>query len=153
MIPQETTAFSHLYLTQSENDQYDAFFGSKKKRQERRARRKARKAARALDPKIIARKAKRKKFFKGLGDIYDDLGGATGIGTAIDAITKPKKNDDMTTGEEQDAVNYSYGLKKEEQDRESEKGMPMGVYLVGGVVFLSFVTLGVMYYKDKQQIG
>ena len=44
----------------------------------------ARRLARRSAPKRVERREKRQRFFKDVGRVYRDIGGATAIGSAID---------------------------------------------------------------------
>ena len=135
-------------------EEYDDFFGNKKKRRARRAARKAkrlqRRTVRRSTPKRIERKAKRKQFFKDVGQVYNDIGGATAIGAAIDSFTKPKLPDyaNSTTAEPTD---FSIDIGAPEVPEEEKKGIPTIVYVLGGVAVVGVIGLAVMSSNKNKQ--
>lgn len=157
MISGETQALveDHLFV-----DEYDDFFGSKKKREQRKAKRKAKRLARRLKrnspAKIQERKQKRRKFFKDVGQVYQDIGGATAIGGVIDAIVMPK--DKQTANIPSDLPSdyqFSMGSTDSEDTQEipePKKGIPTYAYIAGGVVVISIVTLLIVQGKKAKQV-
>ena len=71
MIAGETEMLWADHLGDASYDDF-LFFGNKEKREARKAARKAKRAERRADPKRIARKEKRKVFFKKLGKAYEE---------------------------------------------------------------------------------
>lgn len=157
MISGETEALVENHLL---NDDYDDFFGSKKKRAERKAKRKARRLARRLkrnsSAKIQERKQKRRKFFKDVGQVYQDIGGATAIGGVIDAIVMPK--DKQTTnvpGDLPSDYQFSVGSQDNqivEEKEEQKKGIPTFAYVIGGVVVVGIIGLLIVQSKKAKQV-
>ena len=150
MILGETESILSRHL---QDDDYDTFFGNKKKRKARRAKRKAKRVARRTvrrsAPKRIERKVKRTKLFKDIGQIYKEAGGATAIGQVIDSFTKPKPLDGYGTNTELPS-DFSVDLGAPEVPEE-KKGVPTIVYVLGGVVVVGVIGLAVMSsYKNKQ---
>jgi len=151
MITGETEQILDRHL----QDEYDDFFGNKKKRRARRAKRKAKRLARRTKrrsaPKRIERKQKQQRFFKDVGQVYRDIGGATAIGTAIDSITKPKLPTDYgaSTLPEQSDFSIDMGAPKEPEDE--KKGIPTVVYILGGVVVVGVIGLAVMSSNKNKQ--
>ena len=133
------------------DDNYDDFFGNKKKRRARRAKRKARRAARRSAPKRIARRAKSKAFFSKLGTAVQDMGGATAIGAAIDTIAQPKPTTGFggTTDAPSD---YDFSLGAPDVPEEEKKGIPTIVFVLGGVVVVGVVGLVVIKNKNNKQL-
>jgi len=136
-------------------DDYDEFFGNKKKRRARRAKRKARKLARRTKRRSelqrIERKAKRKRFFKDVGQIYHDAGGATTIGAAIDAITLPKQINDYGSTSSQDPIDFSIDMGSSKEPEKEKNGIPMVVYVLGGVVVAGVIGMVVVNSKKNKQ--
>lgn len=134
---------------------YDDFFGSKKKRRARRAKRKARRVAKKIkrrsEPKRIERKEKRSRFFKDIGQIYRDVGGATAIGATIDSITaaKPIQGYDPSLSEQ--PTDYSIDIGSPEALEKEKKSIPTVVYVLGGVVVIGVLGLLVMNTKKNKQ--
>lgn len=151
MITGETEALieNHLF-----DDEYDDFFGNKKKRQARRAARKSKRLARRLkrnsSAKVQERKQKRSKFF-------NDMGGATAIGGVIDAILMPKDRQAEPVPSDlpsdyQFSVGQSDMAIEEKNEKEQKKGIPIIVYVVGGVVVVGIIGLLVMQNKKASQV-
>ena len=111
MITGETEQILDRHL----QDEYDDFFGNKKKRRARRAKRLAKRTIRRSEPKRIERKQKQQRFLKDVGQVYRDIGGATAIGAAIDSITKPNLPTDYGTSSlpEQSDFSIDIGAPKE----------------------------------------
>lgn len=133
------------------DDNYDDFFGNKKKRRARRAKRKARRAARRSAPKRIARRAKNKVFFSKLGNAVQDMGGATAIGAAIDTITKPTPPTGFG-GATEPASDFDFSIGAAAVPEEEEKGIPTIVFVLGGVVVVGVVGLVVIKNKKIKQL-
>ncbi len=122
----------------------DNFFGSRKKRRRRKARRKKRRALRKQQPKVIARKARRKVFSEKVANVYRDIGGATAIGQAVDSLLIPKQSDTLDTPSD-----FEIRLTpQDEQAPKGSKGIPTALFVVGGLLVLSVV--GVIIYKKRQ---
>lgn len=136
------------------SEEYDDFFGNKKKRRARRAARKAkrikRRTIRRSAPKRIERRAKRKQFFKDVGQVYDDIGGATAIGATIDSLTKPKLPNDYGINTADASSDYSIGVGAPTEPEEEKKGIPTVVYVLGGVVVVGIIGLVVMNSKKNK---
>jgi hypothetical protein len=151
MITGETEQLLDDYL----QDEYDDFFGNKKKRRARRAKRKAKRVAkrtiRRSAPKRIERRQKRKRAFKDIGQIYRDIGGATAIGTAIDSFTKPRLPPDYGTSSIPDESDFSIDIGAPEVPKEDKKGIPTVVYILGGVVLVGVIGLAVMSSSKNKQ--
>ena len=151
MILGETESILSRHL---QDDDYDDFFGNKKKRKARRAKRKAKRVARRTvrrsAPKRIERKAKRTKFFKDVGQIYKEADGATAIGQAIDSFTKPKPLDAYGVSTELPS-DFSIGLGTDTETEEEKKGIPTVVYILGGVVVVGVIGLAVMSSSKNKQ--
>ncbi|EDP94668.1 hypothetical protein U8527_06900 [Kordia algicida OT-1] len=157
MISGETQALVENHFLA---DDYDEFFGSKKKRAERKAKRKARRLARRLkrnsSAKMQERKQKRRKFFKDVGQVYRDIGGATAIGGVIDAIVMPK--DKQTANIPSDLPSdYQFSVGSQaseivEEKQEQKKGIPTYAYIAGGVVVLGIVTLVILQSNKAKQV-
>ena len=147
MISGETESILSRHL---QDEDYDDFFGNKKKRQARRAKRKAKRAARRSAPKRVARIAKRKQFLKDIGEVYNDIGRATAIGRAIDSLTQPQlPNYGASTAETPSDFTIDLGAPKVPE--EEKKGIPTVVYILGGVVVVGVIGLTVMSsLKNKQ---
>jgi hypothetical protein len=141
MITGETEQILDRHL----QDEYDDFFGNKKKRRARRAKRKAKRLARRTSrrsaPKRIERKQKQQRFFKDVGQVYRGIGGATAIGAAIDYGT--------STLPEQSDFSIDMGAPKEPEDE--KKGIPTVVYVLGGVVVVGVIGLAVMSSNKNKQ--
>lgn len=160
MITGETEALIENYL--GVDNEYDDFFGSKKKRKARRAKRKARRLARRLKRNSSKngqeRSEKRGRFFKDVGDIYRNIGGATAIGGVIDAITMPKNGQAVNgqVGSEPTASDYEFSVgNSENESKETEnekKGIPTIGYVIGGVVVLGVVGLAIINYQKNKQL-
>ena len=151
MITGETEQLLERHL----QDGYDDFFGNKKKRRARRAKRKAnriaRRTVRRSQPKRIERKEKRQRFFKDLGQVYRDVGGATAIGTAIDSITTPKTATGYNTSSIPEASDFSLDLGTPKEAEEEKKAIPTVVYVLGGVVVIGVIGLAVMSSQKNKQ--
>ena len=135
-------------------EEYDDFFGNKKKRRARRAARKAkrlqRRTIRRSEPKRVARRAKRKQFFKDVGQVYNDIGGATAIGTAIDSLTKPK-TPDYTSSATTEPTDFSIDIGAPKVPEEEKKGIPTIVYVLGGVAVVGVIGLAIMSSNKNKQ--
>ena len=144
MITGETEQLLDDYFLED----YDDFFGNKKKRRARRAARKAkrlqRRTIRRSAPKRIERRAKRKQFFKDVGQVYNDIGGATAIGAAIDSFTRPKLPTDYGANTSESISDYSIDVGTPSEPEEEKKGIPTVVYVLGGVVAVGVIGLAVM---------
>ena len=129
-------------------EDYDDFFGNKKKRRARRAARKAkrlqRRTIRRSAPKRIERRAKRKQFFKDVGQVYNDIGGATAIGEAIDSFTRPKLPSDYGANTSEPTSDFSIDVGAPSEPEEEKKGIPTVVYVLGGVVVVGVIGLAIM---------
>lgn len=158
MITGETEALieNHLYA-----NEYDDFFGSKKKRTERKAKRKARRLARRIkrnsSAKVQQRKQKRSKFFNDVGQVYQDIGGATAIGGVIDAIVMPKDRQAQSAISEvpsdyQFSVGQSDNAIEEENEKEQKKGIPTIVYVIGGVVVVGIIGLLIVQNNRRSPV-
>ncbi len=151
MITGETEQLLDDYL----HDEYDDFFGNKKKRRARRAKRKAKRIAkrtiRRSAPKRIVRRQKRKQAFTDIGQVYREIGGATAIGTAIDSFTKPRLPNDYSTSSLPEESDYSIDIGAPEVTEEEKKGIPTVVYILGGVVVVGVIGLAVMSSNKNKQ--
>ncbi len=150
MISGET---EQLLRNDLEAEDYDAFLGNKKKRRARRAKRKARRRAKRMakqsNPARIERRVKRSTFFKDAGQIYRDAGSATGIGSAIDAITRqPLPPNYGGLGQPSD---FSIGLGTPDEPDEEKKGIPTVIYILGGVVVVGVIGLVISSSKKNKQ--
>jgi hypothetical protein len=136
-------------------DEYDDFFGNKKKRRARRAKRKAKRLARRTSrrsaPKRIERKQKQQRFFKDVGQVYRGIGGATAIGAAIDSITKPKLSTDYGTSTLPEQSDFSIDMGAPKEPEDEKKGIPTVVYVLGGVVVVGVIGLAVMSSNKNKQ--
>jgi hypothetical protein len=147
MILGETESILSRHL---QDEDYDDFFGNKKKRKARKAARKAKRAVRRSAPKRVARRAKRKQLFSDIGKAYQDLGGATAIGSAIDSLTQPTLTDYPSLNSENNS-DFSIGLGAESEPEEEKKGIPTVVYVLGGVVVVGVIGLVVMNSSKNKQ--
>ena len=147
MILGETESILSRHL---QDEDYDDFFGNKKKRKARRAARKAKRAVRRSAPKRVARRAKRKQFFNNIGKVYKDIGGATAIGSAIDSLTQPQLNNGATSRTENPS-DFSIDLGADPEPEEEKKGIPTVVYVLGGVVVVGVIGLAVMSSSKNKQ--
>ena len=151
MITGETEQILDDYL----QDEYDDFFGNKKKRRARRAKRKAKRVARRTKrrsaPKRIIRRQKRQKVFKDIGQVYKEIGGATAIGAAIDSFTKPKLPIDYGTSGLPEESDFSIDLGAPKEPEDEKKGIPTVVYILGGVVVVGVIGLAVMSSAKNKQ--
>lgn len=151
MITGETEQLLEHHL----QDEYDDFFGNKKKRRARRAKRKANRIAkrtvRRSRPMRVERKEKRQRFFKDLGKVYRDIGGATAIGTAIDSITAPKTVIDYGNSSISEPSDFSLDVGAKKEPEEEKKGIPTVVYVLGGVVVVGVIGLAVMSSQKNKQ--
>ncbi|MEN8816856.1 MAG: hypothetical protein ABF274_08320 [Nonlabens sp.] len=148
MILGETESILSRHL---QDEDYDDFFGNKKKRKARRAKRKAKRAVRCSAPKRVERRAKRNQFFKDIGKVYKDIGGATAIGRAIDSLTQSNLNIDTTSSSENPS-DFSIGFGADPEEPEKEKnGIPTVVYILGGVVVVGVIGLAVMSNSKNKQ--
>ena len=156
MIATETETLLHNhYLV----DDYDDFFGSKKKRMARRAKRKAKQKERQKK-RELARKLRKEKggsFLKDVGNVYRDIGGATAIGGIIDSLTiaKDTNKNDNPSADVRVASDYQFsvGSSGEENDKEEDKSsFPTAVYIVGGVIVVGIVTMLVINAQKKKQL-
>ena len=148
MITGETEQLLDDFL----RDDYDDFFGNRKKRRVRRAARKAKRLARRQtrrsQPKRIERREKRKRFLKDVGKVYHDLGGATGIGTIIDSVTRPQVT--MPNGTDiQEPTDYTIDIGAQSEPEAEKKSIPTVVYVLGGVVVVGVIGLAVMSKKNN----
>ncbi len=153
MITGETEALIENHLL----DQYDDFFGSKKKRAERKAAREKRRLERKSPAKVQQRREKRSRFFKDVGQVYKDIGGATAIGGVVDAILMPKDVQQHTAQNNTEPVvsdyEFSVGSSQQENEKEQEKkGIPTVVYIVGGVVVVGIIGLLLMQNRRTSVI-
>lgn len=168
MVTGET---EHIINKQLGEDAYDDFiFGNKKKRRARRtarnrrrllrkstlqtntgkARRIAKRTERRSAPKRIDKRAKRKTFFRKLGNTYRNIGGATAIGSAIDAITTPKLPDQNGNTSVPEDYTFSMGSRESPKPDEKKKA-PTIVYVFGGVIVVGVIGLIVANNKKKKQ--
>jgi len=151
MITGETEQLLERHL----RDDYDDFFGNKKKGQARRAKRKANRIAkrtvRRSEPKRVERKEKRQRFFKDLVQVYRDIGGATAIGTAIDSITAPKTVTNFGNSPISEPSNFSLDVGAPKEPEEEKKGIPTVVYVLGGVVVIGVIGLAVMSSQKNKK--
>jgi len=151
MITGETEQILDRHL----QDEYDDFFGNKKKRRARRAKRKAKRLARRTirrsAPKRIERKQKQQRFFKDVGQVYRDIGGATAIGAAIDSFTKPKLPTDYGTSTLPEQSDFSIDMGAPKEPEDEKKGIPTVVYVLGGVVVVGVIGLAVMSSNKNKQ--
>ncbi|TGV03631.1 hypothetical protein [Flavivirga rizhaonensis] len=147
MITGETEAIIQRQLGEED---YDEFFGSRKKRKARRAKRAAKKVERRSAPKRIERKAKRKVFFSKLGQAYQGLGGATALGAAIDTITKPTTVSKYPLTNNEVSEDYSISVGASNDDPlPDKKQFPIKYIIVGSVVFIGII--GVIVYANKKK--
>jgi hypothetical protein len=151
MITGETEQLLDRHL----QDEYDDFFGNKKKRKARRAKRKAKRLAkrtiRRSAPKRIERKQKQQRFIKDVGQVYRDIGGATAIGAAIDSITKPNLPSDYGTSSLPEQSDFSMDIGAPKEPEEDKKGIPTIVFVLGGVVVVGVIGLAVMSSNKNKQ--
>lgn len=151
MITGETEQLLERHL----QDEYDDFFGNKKKRRARRAKRKAnriaRRTARRSQPMRLIRKEKHQSFFKDFGKVYRDIGGATAIGTAIDSITTPKSSTNYSNSSTSEPSDFSLDVGAKKEPEEEKKGIPTVVYVLGGVVVVGVIGLAVMSSQKNKQ--
>tara|TARA_R110002012_G_C11514338_1_gene598773 strand:+ start:126 stop:587 length:462 start_codon:yes stop_codon:yes gene_type:complete len=147
MILGETESILSRHL---QDEDYDDFFGNKKKRKARRAKRKAKRAVRRSAPKRIERRAKRKQFFNDIGKVYKDIGGATAIGSAIDSLTQSQLPENATSVPELPS-DFTLDLGTPEVPEEEKKGIPTIVYVLGGVVVVGVIGLAVMSSSKNKQ--
>lgn len=144
MMTGETEAIVRQYY----KDDYDAFLDAKDKRRARRAARKAkrleRRAIRRSDPKRIVRRANRKRFLKDVGQVYNAIGGATAIGTAIDAITQPQSSEVRPSNVTDFETDYTIGIGQSEPVETSNSKLPTVVYVLAGVALIGAVGVLVM---------
>ena len=151
MITGETEQILDRHL----QDEYDDFFGNKKKRSARRAKRKAKRFAkrttRRSAPRRIERKQKQKRFFKDVGQVYRDIGGATAIGAAIDSITKPNLPTDYGTSSLPEQSDFSIDIGAPKELEEEKKGIPTVVFILGGVVVVGVIGLALMSSNKNKQ--
>lgn len=151
MITGETEQILDRHL----QEEYDDFFGNKKKRRARRAKRKAkrlvRRTTRRSAPKRIERKQKQQRFIKDVGQVYRDIGGATAIGAAIDSITKPNLPSDYGTSNIPEQSDFSIDLGAPKEPEEEKKGIPTIVFVLGGVVVVGVIGLAVMSRNKNKQ--
>ena len=149
------TGETEQILDQHLQDEYDDFFGNKKKRKARRAKRKAKRLAkrtiRRSAPKRIERKQKQQRFIKDVGQVYRDIGGATAIGAAIDSITKPNLPSDYGTSSLPEQSDFSIDLGAPKEPEEEKKGIPTIVFVLGGVVVVGVIGLAVMSRNKNKQ--
>ena len=154
MIAGETEMILHedfddtRYDPESMDDgEYDDFwiFSSKAKRAERKAKRTQRKAsriakrtARRSAPARVARKEKTQRFLS-------SLGGAAGLGSAIDAlVTKPVPKQTQIDAPEDLEMSFSKG------QPQKEDGVPTSYIIAGGVLVVGVVGLLVMQSRKNQ---
>ena len=151
MIAGETEQMTDGHL----QDQYDDFFGNKKKRRARRARRRSRRlakrTARRSAPKWMERKEKRQRLFKDVGQVYRDIGGATAIGAAIDSITSPKLPKANGYSNTHEASDFLIAVGAPKEAEEEKKGIPTVVYVLGGIVILGVVGMAVISGRRNKQ--
>ncbi len=151
MITGETEQLLDRHL----QDEYDDFFGNKKKRKARRAKRKGKRLAkrtlRRSAPKRIERKQKQQRFIKDVGQVYQDIGGATAIGAAIDSITKPNLPTDYGNSSIQEQSDFSIDIGAPKEPEEEKKGIPTIVFVLGGVVVVGVIGLAVMSRNKNKQ--
>lgn len=155
MITGETEYLLERHLQDEYQDEYDDFFGNKKKRQARRAKRKANRIAkrtvRRSQPMRVERKEKRQRFFKDLGKVYRDIGGATAIGTAIDSITAPKIVTNYGNSSISEPSDFSLDVGAPKEPEEEKRGIPTIVYVLGGVVVIGVIGLAVISSQKNKQ--
>ncbi|WP_046756632.1 hypothetical protein [Kordia jejudonensis] len=137
------------------DDDYDDFFGSKKKRRERKAKRKARRTARRKKRELrkIQNREKGGSFLKDVGNVYRDIGGATAIGGIIDSFTIGKDSNNSQSinapipSDYEFSVGSSQGEKQEEEDK---KSFPTAIYVVGGIIVIGIIGLVVINAQKKK---
>lgn len=135
------------------DDEYDDFFGSKKKRRARRAKRKAKRAKRRSSPKRIKRRTKSRAFFSKLGTAYKGIGGATAIGAAIDTITSPQPPIDYSATSTNTASDFDFSMGAPDVPEEEKKGgIPTIVFVLGGVVVVGVIGMVVIKNKNNKQL-
>tara|TARA_R110002050_G_scaffold63730_3_gene139138 strand:+ start:1709 stop:2170 length:462 start_codon:yes stop_codon:yes gene_type:complete len=147
MITGETEQILDRHL----QDEYDDFFGNKKKRRARRAKRLAKRTIRRSEPKRIERKQKQQRFLKDVGQVYRDIGGATAIGAAIDSITKPNLPTDYGTSSLPEQSDFSIDIGAPKELEEEKKGIPTVVFILGGVVVVGVIGLALMSSNKNKQ--
>ncbi len=152
MITGETKQILDRYL----QVEYDDFFSNDKQRRARRAKRKAKRLARRTlrrsAPKRIERKQKQQRFFKDVGQVYREIGGATAIGAAIDSITKPKLPTDYGTSSLPEQSDFSIDIGAPKEPEKEKKGSPTIVFVLGGVVVVvGVIGLAVMSRNKNKQ--
>ena len=128
MIPGET---EQLIANRYDEEAYDnfLFFGNKAKRKERRAQRKARRSTR----RAARRNRPRRRFGDTLvGQTISQLGGAKGIGETIDTFTGNSRPTATLTKVSSNDYDFNVG----KSDDNPKKGLPITVYIVGGVLVL-----------------
>ena len=126
----------------------DAFiFGNRKKRKARREKRRKRKASRMADPKFIARKQRQKALGRKLGQAYQDIGGASAIGRAVDRLTRP-----AYTNPAQSSGGISSPLLTDPSIADSSqkaKAIPTLVYVLGSVLIIG--SIGLLILKTRKR--
>ncbi len=136
-------------------DEYDNFFGNKIKRRARRAARKARRLKRRTirrsAPKRVERRANRRRFFKDVGQVYNDIGGATAIGAAIDSFTKPKLPNNYGNASAGVPSDFTIDIGAPTKSAKEKKGVPTVVYVLGGVVVVGVIGIAVMSSQKNKQ--
>ena len=133
-------------MYQLETLEEDAFFGSRKRRKRRRERRKQRRAKRRSNPKVIARREKRRVFGKKLGQAYRDIGGATAIGSAIDTLVSP-----IEPQGSEPSKDFEIGLLADQDQvkEEEKKNNNLTIYFVVGGILVAGIV-GVYIYKKRK---
>lgn len=143
MITAVTTPLDETYDTAV----YDAFFGKRKKRRALRAARRAQRLQRrrlTRSPKSIKRREKRRQFFKSVGQAYQDIGGATAIGQAIDAATQQQPPVHLESPSD-----FDVSIGASEATRANKNEIPTVVYVLGGVVVVGIIGLALMKSQSR----
>ena len=134
MIAGETLSI----LKSQEN--YDSFFRKKKKKRSK-----------------AARKAKRRKFWKGVGEALKGIGGFQGVGSTLDAVTGMNQNPPKPIRIppiHSNGVQFQIGEDSSdneidiEKEKKHKKNKEMGM-LIGGVVLLIVIIGGGIYLHKK----
>ena len=131
MIAGETLAIANY------ND-YDEFFGRRRRKGKKKKRSKA------------ERKARRRKFWQGVGGVIQSIGGFGQIGNTIDNIAGTKEPLEVpqqsTVASPDSSVEFQIGATTNEEKKKSNKGIYIAV---GGVLLLVTVITVAMYMKGK----
>lgn len=135
----DTQIYLANQMDEVSDSHYDHFFWNKKKKGEKKPKKTA--------EQKVASKEKRKAFWGKVGQGVQDAGGAEGIlGTVTNVFSFLK-------GGGQDTEQYDYemnmGHSQDGQNQQQSKGVPMAVWIVGGIAVLA--VGGYLYTQNQKK--